>query len=187
MFKRLFILLYRFISEPAATWRNVSEESDHQNENFYKNYLFPIFGIIALLAFIGGLWAVKAPDWTPLLKNVMKQILVYGGGFFISSYAISEFLFPQVGIAKNRLLSERFTGYASSLLFVVAMFKMLFPSLFFLEWILLYTFYMLWQGGIAFLKIEEEQMVKLTIAAGLIIILPPMLFRWIIELLMPNF
>jgi hypothetical protein len=186
MFKQLFILLFRLITASAPTWKVLSEKQDKNNDDFYKSYFFPIVGIIALLSFAGILIAAKTFDVQTALKTVIKQIIMYGGSFYLIAYILSEYLFPRFDLEKDRLLAERFTGYASSLIYAVAMLKALFPSFFFLDILVFYTVYILWTGAGQFLKIKEDHWIKFTIFASIIILITPFLINGLIELLMPG-
>jgi hypothetical protein len=186
--KQLFILLFKIIAESTSTWKQLSEKQDKDNASFFKSYLFPIVGIIALLSFIGVLidasFAVNVLQQT--LKIAIKQVIIYGGSFYITSYVLAEHLFPRFYLPKDKLRGEQFTGYGSALIYAIAMVKALFPSLFLLEILVFYTFYILWAGAVQFLKIEEDHIVKFTTFAGIIILITPFLLGMLIDLLMPG-
>jgi len=188
MLKQLFVLLFKMIAEPASTWKQLFEKEDKENENFYKSYLFPIVGIIALLSFIGVLMShsFDVHVLQQVMKTVIKQVIIYGGSFYIMSYALSEFVFPRFHLPNDKLLAEQYTGYTSALIYAVAMIEALFPSLFLLKIFVFYTIYILWTGAVHFLKINENLIIKFTIFAGIIILLTPFLLSALIDLLMPG-
>lgn len=186
MYKRLFVLLYKLILSPVSTWKILSEGQDRNNDEFYKGYLFPIVGIIALLSFVGVLFSVKLFEVQLALKIVLKQVMIYGVGFYLVSFILSEYVFPHFQLEKDKLLSERFTGYASSVIYAVAMIKALFPSLFIVDILGVYTIYIIWTGTAHFLKIREDLWIKFTIFAGILIMLTPFLLDFLINLLMPG-
>jgi len=188
MLKQLFILLYKLIAEPTSAWRSLAERYDEgNNESFYRNYMFPIIGIIALMAFVGTLLALERYDLSMALKSVVKQVFVYGGSFYLSAFVTSDFLFPQAGLPKNRPLAERFIGYAFALSFVIAMFTALMPMFTMFSYlIILYCFYLIWVGSSYFLHIKEEFIVKFTVLSGLLIVFSPLIINFLIELCMPG-
>ena len=186
MLKQLFILLFRLITDPISSWEKLSEKQETDNENFYKSYLFPIFGIIALFSFVGILLTTKTFDVQLALKTVIKQLIVYGGGFYLASQFLFGYIFPRFELEKDKLISERFVGYSSSVVYVVAMLHALFPNLFLLEIFTLYTIYIIWIGASRFLGIKENQWIKFTIFASVLIMLIPFLLYWIVSLVMPG-
>ncbi|GHV55939.1 hypothetical protein FACS1894182_01420 [Bacteroidia bacterium] len=188
MFRQLFILLFKIIAESTPTWKLLSEKQDKDNERFYKSYLFPIVGIIALLSFIGVLidYSFDVHGLQRVLKTVIKQVIIYGGSLYITSYVLSDFLFPRFNLPKDKLCAEQFTGYSSALIYAIAMIKALFPSLFLLEILVFYTIYIIWTGAIQFLKINEDHIIKFTTFAGIIILITPFLLDKLIGLLIPG-
>jgi hypothetical protein len=121
-----------------------------------------------------------------VLKIVIKQILIYGGSFYIASYLLREVLFPRFDLPKDRTMAEQFTGYGSALIYVVAMIQALIPSLFLLRILIFFTFYILWTGGEHFLKIGEERLVRFTLFGGLVVLFAPALIEWVVGGLMPG-
>ncbi|MDR2058099.1 MAG: YIP1 family protein [Dysgonamonadaceae bacterium] len=184
--KQLLILLFRLITEPNKTWHHLAEKGDKNNENFYKSYLYPVIGIIALTAFIGTLISVEKFDVQKALKIVIKQIGVYFGSFYLSSVILSEFVIRRFTGIKDTLLCERFVGYSSALIYTVAIVKSLFPSLFFLPLVVIYSVYMIWAGAADYLKIKEEDLYKTTIGSSLVLLFLPWLIEVLIELWMPG-
>jgi hypothetical protein len=186
MFKQLFILLFRLISNPVYAWKRLSKEQEKDNDIFYKSYLFPIIGIIALLSFAGILISTKAFNVSLALKTALLQVMIYGGSFYLVSFILSNYVFPRFDLPGDKLFSERFTGYSSSLNYAVGMVLSLFPHFIFLNIFLLYTVYIIWTGAIAFLKIKDDYSIKFTIFASILILLTPFLVGFLIQLLMPG-
>ena len=186
MYKKLFLLLFGLIAHPEKTWEELSENQQKDQEEFYKSYLYPILGIIALCAFVGVLLSRKEFEVAIALKTLIKDILAYFGAFYASSYIITKLLSSYFHYPATRQLSERFVGYSSALMYLVAMLYSLFPSFFFLQIILLYAIYIIWQGTVYYLKLDETNWVKFTIFASVSIILMPGILTFLISLIMPG-
>ncbi|MDR3340124.1 MAG: YIP1 family protein [Candidatus Symbiothrix sp.] len=193
MYKRLFILLFNLISHPAQSWKEQAEEQDINNENFYKSYLYPVVGTIALLSFLGNLWAGMAPDLAvkniieQALKTVLREALAYFAGFYLVSYLLSLILSKYFACKPGKYICERFTGYASAVVYAVAMASALFPFLLFIRYLLmLFAAYTVWQGAIHYLRIKEEYLTKFTIFASILIVLSPLLIQRLLLLMMPG-
>ena len=187
MLKQVFILIYQLIAEPGKTWTRLLVNQEQGSAGFYKGYLYPIFGIIALFSFIGILIGDTKPDFLQTAsKAVVKQLAIYLGSFYLASHILSEYVYPKFKKEKNKPLSEKFVGYSSALVYVVAMASSLFPSLFFLQILAFYSIFMIWQGAIHYVKIEENNWVKFTVHSSLVVLLSPMLCALLIKLLFPN-
>ncbi|MDR2087083.1 MAG: YIP1 family protein [Dysgonamonadaceae bacterium] len=186
MLKQLFILLFALITDPNKAWNRLAEkQEDRRNEDFYKSYLYPVVGLIALLSFTGTLFALGKFDVQIALKIVIKQIAVYFGGFYLASIVFSEWLFPRFKEGKDIHLCERFIGYSSALIYAVAMLKSLLDWPF-LPLIVFYSIYMIWEGVVNYLKVEEENLVKCTLLSGIIVLFFPVALEFLIERLLPN-
>jgi hypothetical protein len=187
MLKQIFTLLYKLIAEPTPTWESLSEKKQEKdNEEFYKDYLLLIFGIIAFLSFIGILFATSSFNVQLALKTVIKQMIVYGGSFYLLAVILSKFLFPRFGLEENKIIAERFVGYSSALIYIIAMICALFPSFIFLEILTLYSVYIIWVGATQFLNIEENRLIKFTIFVSILFFVIPSLLTWIVYLIMPG-
>ena len=187
MLRQILTLLYKLTAEPAPTWKSLSEKKQEKdNEEFYKDYLLLIFGIIAFLSFIGILFATSSFNVQLALKTVIKQLIVYGGSFYALSIIFSKYLFPRFGLEENKIIAERFIGYSSALIYLVAMVHALFPGFILLEILTLYTIYIIWVGATQFLKMEENRLVKFTIFASILFFVIPLLLNWIAHLMMPG-
>jgi hypothetical protein len=188
MYKQLFILLFKIIAESTSAWKQISEQEDEGNKLFYKSYLFPIVGIIALSSFLGVLMS-RSFDvhlLEEVLKIVIKQVIVYGGGFYLISYILWEHVFPRFDLPKDRTMAERFTGYGSALIYAVAMVQSLLPSFFLLKILIVYTIYILWTGATHYLKIREDRQIVFVTVSGAVILLAPILIDRLIGMLMPG-
>jgi cation transport ATPase len=186
MFKQIFDLLVRLISQPAKAWSILSDKQEANNENFYKSYLYPLFGIVALLSFVGVFLTHKNFDVQLALKNCIGFVIIAFVGFYLASYFLSEIMgkiFNRPGEMKR---CQRFVGYSSSLTYVLFMVLSLFPELFFLKIFLLYTIYIIWEGAIPYMDMEENAQLKFTVLAGIIILLTPFIIEMIIFMLMPG-
>jgi len=186
MLKQLFQILYKMISRPAKGWSERAEEKPSGNEVFFKTYLYPLIGIIALLTFIGGFFTEKEFNLEAALRYTINITVTLFLGFYLASFLLSEWISRYLGLSKQPERCRRFVGYSSSLIYVLYLIKALLPHLFFLDLFLLYTVYIIWEGAGIYLKIDEKKKLSFTIGASLIILLSPYLIRLILFLTMPG-
>jgi len=186
MYKQLVILLFNFIVRPGKTWKECSEEQDTDNVGFLKSYLYPVFGIIALFSFAGILLYLKKWDVQIAIKQVVINTVSCFAGFYIAVFALSRLSMKYFGQKLTTAVCERFTGYASAATYVTAMLYAFLPFIPFIQLLTLYTFYIVWQGAIHYFQIKTEYLTKFTIFAGIIIILVPLIIRWLLTLTIPG-
>lgn len=180
MIKEIVLIIVRMITAPEITWRKLSTNKDH--ESFLNHYLYPIFGIIALTSFIGGLFFVPDGNLQIALKNTIINLVTVYGGYYIGSYILNEFL-PHFGISKNETDVQLFVGYASSLIY--ALFIIIpFLSDFFILWIFaFYTAYIVYSGYGLYLIGKEEAQMRFTGIATSLILLTPAIIKGILSFL----
>jgi len=195
--KRIYDLLVGLISQPAKTWNILSNKQVNNNENFFKSYLYPLLGIVALLSFVGVFITMSEPEGirTKLnigehfqfaLKNCLRLAIITFAGFHTASYILSEVMKKLFNRPGELSLCRRFVGYTSAFVYLMILIRSLFPSLFFLYIFLLYVVYIIWEGAIPYMKIEEKDQMKFTVWAGAIVLLTPFLVEIIIVAFMLN-
>ena len=180
MYKQLVILLFSFIIRPEKTWKERNKEQDSDNVEFFKSYLYPVFGIIALFSFAGIVIYLKRWDIQLAIMQVIINTVPYFAGFYIAANALprlSRKIFEQKPLT---VICERFTGYASAAIYAF------FPFSTYIQLLTVYTFYIVRQGAAHYLQIKKEYLTKFTIFAGIIIILAPLIVRWILVLTIPG-
>jgi hypothetical protein len=186
MLKQLYLLLSGLVIAPAKTWESLAGNQESNNENFYKSYLYPIIGIIALLSFLGVWFGTKDFQIQTVLKFVIKETITYFGGFYLAAYGLFRLSEKYFGLDTDLQHFERFTGYSSSAIYVIACISALFQFLFFLQIFILYTAYIVWHGANIYIAVKENYLTKFTIFASAVIILSPVVIRIIMTLIMPG-
>ncbi len=73
----------------SSAWKEIAKEERSLN-NFIGRFFHPFIGIIALAAFVGGLWFAHDGGLQGALKNTIVSIVAVYGGFYIVSYALNE-------------------------------------------------------------------------------------------------
>ena len=180
MFKKIVLLIIQIVTAPELTWRKLTDEEDH--ETFLNHYLYPIFGVVALTSFVGGLWFVSGGSLEVALQNTIINLVTLYGGYYIGSYILNETL-PKLGIPKNETHSQQFVGYSSALIY--ALFIVLpFLSDFFVLWLFaFYTAYIVYIGYGVFIIGKEDMRMYFTGIATASILLTPALINVILSFL----
>ena len=186
MFSNIYKRLTGIILKPGETWDDLSRQEEKQ-EFFLARFIYPLMGIIALAAFLGILFTRKEFDFEVALKITLRTVIAVAGGFFLGAYLLNEVwkgIFSQL---KDIELCRFFVGYASSLMFVLYIITALLPEFFFLNIFVLYTVYIIWEGADLFMGVVEDERLKFTVIASLIVILTPFIIEHALRMLMPGF
>ena len=182
IYKRLTGLIFK----PGETWEQFSLQEENQ-DRFLWRFIYPLMGLIALSAFLGILFTRKEFDFEVALKITLRTLISVVGGFFLGAYFLNEVWKSIFNQPKNIELCRFFVGYSSALLFVMNMITALLPEFFFLQILVLYTVYIIWEGATGFMKVAEKERLKFTIIASLIVIVTPFVIEHVLRMLMPGF
>ncbi|MDR2914017.1 MAG: hypothetical protein LBV74_04150 [Tannerella sp.] len=186
MFKNLFNTAISLIFKPSDAWKGLSEKRTDDNESFLSGYVYSFIGMITLAAFIGVLFTRKEFDLQIALKASILALLSAFGGFFLASYFINELWHTLFHRERNIKLCQCFVGYSSSLMFSLNIVLSLLPEFFFLRFFVLYTIYIVWEGAIPYMDVEESEQLKFVSISTIIIVLTPLIIEFILGLLMPG-
>lgn len=180
MLKEIILKIIQIITAPEEAWRKLSTHQNH--EEFINRYLHPIFGVIALTSFIGGLWIIEDGNIEIALKDAINNLVTVYGGYYIGSYILNEYL-PRFGIAKNQAKAQQFVGYSSALLYALYIITPFFPYLIILQLFALYTVYIVYTGYGIYIIGEEEHRIHFTGVATTFVLLTPALIKSILSIL----
>jgi hypothetical protein len=187
MFKELFKRLYKIIFQPATSWNVLADEKKEEmtnNDSFFETYLYPVIGIVALLTFAGVLFHKKEFEVQLALRLTIKVSIALFAGFHLASFLLSKAMERFFLAEDNYKLCQRFVGYSSALIYVIYAILAIFPEFVFLQLLLLYTIYIVWEGASVYMQIPEAKKSKFTMVATAIILLSPVVIEKIMFLTM---
>jgi len=175
MWRDIFVTIIQLIVASPAAWKEIDQE-DRTQEGFTSHFIYPIFGIIALASFVGGLWFTRDGDLQGALKNTIVSVVAVFGGFYIAAYALNEAA-PRFGLKKNLPRFQQFVGYSSVVLYALYTITPFLPDFFILWLLVLYTLYLVNTGAVFYLKVLPEKRVIFSIFASVLVVLTPTLIR----------
>jgi hypothetical protein len=186
MLKQLYHLLSGLIATPEKTWETLAGKRDLNNEEFYRRYLYPVVGIIALASFCGVWTGEEAFRLQTALKVVIKETLACFIGFHLATFCLFRLSGKFFDVHADLWQYGRFAGYSSATIYAVACVLALFPSLFFFYLFVLYTICIVWHGAGIYMHVSEDCRPGFTVFASVVIILSPAVVRLITTLIIPG-
>lgn|SRR5690554_5770347 len=182
MWRDVFGTMAQLLAAPHTAWREVKRDQKTSHQFLYK-YLHPVFGVIALAAFIGGLWFTRDGNLESALKQSIVSVVAVYGGYFIASYVLNETA-HRFGLEKSISRFRQFVGYASVVLYVLHIITSFIVDFFILWLLVLYTIHVVNTGATFFLQIPEEKRINFSLFASVLIVLVPLLIQLIFSTLM---
>ena len=186
MFANIFKRLISIVLKPGEAWGELSLLKD-ERDTFLSQFIYPVIGMIALAAFLGILFTRKEFDFEIALKITLRTVIAVAGGFFLGAYFLNEVWKGVFNQPKDMTLCRLFVGYASALMFVLYIITALLPEFFFLHIFVLYTVYIIWEGAVVFMQVDENERLKFTVIASFIVIVTPFVIEHALRMLMPGF
>lgn len=185
MYKEIATKVILIISQPAKAWEALAREREN-GEDFLARFVYPLIGLVTVAAFLGILFTRKEFDVQLALKAAIRALLAAFGGFFLSVYLMNEIWLGVYKRAKDLKLWQRFIGYSSSVMFTLNIVLTLLPEFFFLKIFMLYTFYVVYEGAIPFMEVEEKERMKFVALTTIVILLIPAALDVTLFVLMPG-
>lgn len=182
MWRDVFAKMAQLLVAPHTAWREVKRENRTSQEFLYK-YLHPVFGVIALASFAGGLWFTRDGNLESALKTSIVSVVAVYGGYYIASYVLNE-MAHRFGLEKNISRFRQFVGYSSVVLYLLYIVTAFIVDFFILWLLVIYTVHTVNTGAIYFLQIPNEKRINFSILASVLIVLAPLCIQLLFSTLM---
>lgn len=193
MYKKIFSWVLAVTFQPNRAWNIIASKEDkaeekgvdYKDDPFFANYLYPLIGLVTLASFL-SVFTHKEFVLELALKNSIRTVVAYIGGFYLASYYMKKLCSKFVDMHRRLRRWQHFIGYASAYMYALTIIRMLIPDLFFLYVFVIYTLRIVWEGLPAFMKVEAKDRLKVTVVSTIFIIGFPILVELLVEVMMPG-
>lgn len=193
MYKKILSWVLAVTFQPNRAWNIIANKEDkaeaqkvdYKDDPFFANFLYPLIGLLTLASFL-SVFTHKEFVLELALKNSIRTVVAYIGGFYLASYYIKKICSMFIDTHRRLRRWQHFVGYASAYMYALNIIRMLIPDLFFLYVFVIYTLRIVWEGLPPFMKVETKDRLKVTIVSTILIIGFPILVELLIEVLMPG-
>lgn len=166
-FSYIFAQIKELLLTPSEFWKN-KKEATEDSATLWMTYLLPILLVVALAVFMGEFF--RRTDFFieyPLLK-ALREIVLFVLTYFLGVWITNE-LMKSFGAEKNVDIARRLVVYSMTPLVLISIVTGLFPFLYVLDIVGLYSFYLFWLGAkemLVFPDNKENSYVLITIVAN---------------------
>jgi len=175
MWRELFVTVVQLLVASPMAWKDLKREKSNRT-GFLNRFLYPLFGVIALAAFIGGLWFTRNGDLENALKSSIISVVTVFGAYLIISYILNE-ISERFELKQDLFLFQQFTGYASVVMYLLYCLIPFMPDFFILWLLALYTIHLVHMGSVYFLKVPAHKRGVFIITASALVILIPVVIH----------
>lgn len=160
-------------------WQQLKDNGESV-QTFQSRFLFPIFGLIAVTHFVGGLWIVENGSRSVALRSALMSVVAAFGGYYGVVYLL-HYISEKAKWGVKLYDLQRFVGYSSIimyLLFLVLPFVTHFNYYYiFVGLFVLFTGYIVDRGSAVFLNLKGRARSRFSeVSTFFIITIPAFLY-----------
>ena len=180
-YKDLFKTVISLISSPAKAWEEINLEEDKRK--VFMAFVYPMIGLCGLSYLIGSLitngWSGPESFQIAMTDCCVVAVALFGG-YFLAAYGINELRVRLCGFDNDMPLAQQFSGYALVVTFIIWIMNGVMPDFAIIGWIFqFYIVYVVWEGAPIIMKIQENRRFQFTILSSLLLLLCPVLIKFI--------
>ena len=176
---------WELLTSTAVTWDIIETEDDIKN-NTFKSFVLPWIIFCAIVVFVFKLmYATERGFETSLVTTIITTISLYGG-YLISRYVANWYINRKYPKIANQVNTDKVISYSFSAIFVLKIVTAVFPGLFFLQILNIYTAFLVWDSCRAIFKLNEEERANLVVILTAVIIFSPVLISSVVNMMLPN-
>lgn len=153
--------------EPKSFWVSKKETTESLVELF-TSFLLPLFVAASLAVFLGEFFRSSHFYLGFAVLKALRKIVLFGLAYFISVYFATT-LMKTFGAEKNIDVARQLVAYSLTPLLLISMVTGLFPFLYVLDILGLYSFYIFWTGVSELLTFPEQKREKYILITILVI------------------
>ncbi|MBR5102603.1 MAG: hypothetical protein IK092_05715 [Muribaculaceae bacterium] len=169
------------IISPKIGWEEINQ-SGISSQKLLSSAFYPLLALLAISSFVPMIYDSTLPLSTCLMNGVIA-FFSYFVTHYLCNYLLAGF-FPDLNETKAAAYRlDIFVIYNLIFLVILNIFANLLPTQFTpLYFMMLYTSFMIFKGA-QFLGVKQENITKFVIIASILIILPPIIFKYVLGLM----
>lgn len=181
--KSLVADTWGLMTKTSLTWEQIFHTTTEQSA--FKRFFLFFLSLTVVLVFVFKIVYDEATVQNAVLFSVVTA-LAYLGAYFLTIYfAMRYFKRKQVELISFGTI-EKIVAYSFVIVFAIKQIVTIIPSLFFLQILNIYTFYIIWEGCKIGFNFDEDQTGKLMLLIGFSIILFPAIISKVLFLMLPS-
>lgn len=183
IYLKLFNRLVAILTIEQA-WKTLAAET-LQPKQFLKEFIYPFIALCVLLSFIGSLFFNNLPFVLDIVSAIFTGISLFCGFLLAKMICQKTTIYYYKMVLTDEQL-DKIVGYSFSVVLLINALLSIFPSFFFLYFLLLYVVYMLWIAAGEMLGLSEDNRGKFLLINSLAIIGAPFIILKLLLALLPN-
>ena len=183
-FKHIAIRSKDLFVNTKKTWDVIAAEKP-TSRAVRNTYVFPWICVCTLVVFLVNLLGTSERSFEFAFLKAFVAGLSLTIGYFVAGKACFWALTKRIG-DKSQDACEIVVAYSFTTIFVLKILTSVFPSLFFLQILVVHCAYLLWEGIRAMLNLDEKEQENTILIFSLILIGSPTIINMLLNLMLPN-
>ena len=142
------------ILSPAKFWEKV--KSPEVGTKLFVQYYLPLAILASLAVFLGAWFGSANFYYRFAIFKALNELVVFILQYFISVFLVNE-LMPNFGGEKNKLIAQKLVVFSLTPFLLVSILTGLFPGLYVVDILGLYSIFIFWTGVKALLDIPYKK------------------------------
>ena len=182
---KMLSLTRKLIIDTQSGWDDIANERSSVKDVFF-HFTLPFVAVCVLfVAVFGYLYADVNAVAVGILKGLtvaisllMGNYIAYRGGMIVLSHYNPSFA------VKEKVAKLVFYSY--SVMYLLVILTAIFPSMFFLKVLNVYTAYLVWDGCRSVMGMNEDERSNFVLIITAVILATPLIVRYILQWMLPN-
>jgi hypothetical protein len=154
-FSKIISQVKEVILNPKDFWISKKETKEDQME-LLAGYFFPILVLVAVIVFLGEFFRSTHFYMGYAVLKAVREVILFVLEYYLAVFFTTE-LMKTFGSEKNIVAARKLVVYSFTPLLLVSMVTGLFPFLYVLDILGLYSFYIFWVGVGELLVFPEQK------------------------------
>lgn len=186
-FKKLLNTNLLLITQPAKSWKTISQTIDR--EKMFNTYLYPMIAFCCLATFLGTIFGngVNPESLYPAIVGMGVQFFTLFVSYHLIAFLTAKLTKIYTKAEYDKATTDSLTCYSMSIMFLLSICFGLFPNFRIIFWIMqFYTVKIVWDGAAVLMRIHEDNRLAYTIIISIFIIFIPAIMDRTISVLTEN-
>ena len=185
LIKQLFTRSWKLTADTTAAWDEIAVEKNTPRDVFL-HYTLPLVIICFIFSsFFGYLYADENRVTVGFLKGLTVAVSLLAGNLLAYSMGVSALthFLPHFSVKTN---VARLVFYSFCLMYFLRIVTSIFPELFFLKVLNVFTAYLVWDGCRGVMGMNEDERSNFVLLITVMIIIVPLIIRYLLQWMLPT-
>lgn len=182
----VILLLWTILTRPQEALQFPRFSEYFHSKNIFRHYVLPLSAIASIANIVGLIVPMGDTSLQSAVINSIFTFITYILSFYLLYIIVLWFTRKWYNHTIHRWNIEALVAAILSVSFAIKILLGLFPSMFFLQFFFIYTFYIVWVATDSLVPVPEQQKNRYLIIVSFISFVTPWAVNKIMHFMVPN-